>query len=383
MTHKHKLDSISDDELLRRLSELLQQSRRVESELIAHIGEVDERRLYRREASASMFAYCTEVLHLSEAEAYLRIAVARASRQHPMLLEMLGDGRLHLSGIAKLAPHLTKTNRQTLLARAAHRSKREIEELIAELTPRPDVPTMVRKLPERRTSTPPKPHVPPTPAEQLRPAGVVSRSTPVPVRQPAKVVEPLAPSRYKIQFTASAELHQKLQRLSALTGSADLAEVIEQAVTEKLERLESRRFGKTKAARKSLEQTDTSPSSRYIPAAVKRAVWERDGNQCTFVDAHGRRCTKRDGLEFHHDQPFGRGGDHSPENVHMMCAAHNRYLAERDFGKEMMEQYRRSGSCAREPEPVYSIGNRVAPVRAVEPVAAIMERNVLLDQPSP
>jgi len=94
MTHERQLQSIPDDELLRRLSELLKQSRRVESELVAHIGEVDERRLYAGEGSSSMFRYCTEVLHLSEAEASLRIAVARASRAHPMLLAMLADGRL-------------------------------------------------------------------------------------------------------------------------------------------------------------------------------------------------------------------------------------------------------------------------------------------------
>jgi hypothetical protein len=82
MEATHSLKSLSDDELLRRLSEVLGQSRRIEAELVAHVGEVDERRLYAREASPSMFAYCTKVLHLSEAEAYLRIAVARASRQH-------------------------------------------------------------------------------------------------------------------------------------------------------------------------------------------------------------------------------------------------------------------------------------------------------------
>ena len=101
------LASVPDDVLLRRLAEILGQSRRVEADLIAHIAEVDERRLYAREAFPSMFAYCTEALHLSEGEAYLRIAVARASREHPMLLPMLADGRLHLSGIALLAPHLT------------------------------------------------------------------------------------------------------------------------------------------------------------------------------------------------------------------------------------------------------------------------------------
>ena len=135
MKSTHELTSISDDDLLRRLAELLRQSRRAEADLVAHVGEVDARRLYAREASPSMFAYCTEVLHLSEAEAYLRIAVARASREHPVLLSMLADGRLHLTAIAKLAPHLTPGNRDALLKRATHKSKREIEELVAELCP--------------------------------------------------------------------------------------------------------------------------------------------------------------------------------------------------------------------------------------------------------
>jgi hypothetical protein len=81
MYDKQSLRSLTDDELLRKLSELLRQSRRVEAELVAHIAEVDERRLFAREASPSMFAYCTEALHLSEAEAYLRSRRSRGS--HP------------------------------------------------------------------------------------------------------------------------------------------------------------------------------------------------------------------------------------------------------------------------------------------------------------
>ena len=122
MRNTHELKSISDDELLRRLSEFLQRSRRVEADLIAHMAEADERRLYRR-TSSSMFKYATEVLHLSEAGAYLRIEAARASRKHPMLLDMLANGRLHLSGIALLAPILTEANRDKVLARAAHKTK--------------------------------------------------------------------------------------------------------------------------------------------------------------------------------------------------------------------------------------------------------------------
>ena len=256
------LASVPDDILLRRLAEILGQSRRVETDLIAHIGEADERRLYAREAFPSMFAYCTEALHLSEGEAYLRIAVARASREHPMLLPMLGDGRLHLSAIALLAPHITAENREILLRRAAHRSKRRIEELIAEVAPRNDAPSLMRRLPEKPrpailaptsskaamtfpatasarsgvaptlsapTATP-SVAVSSAPGDEPTPSGMGMTVTsspahlltlspdassfsgpPSPNPPPSPpVVQPLAPGRYKVQFTASAGLHEKL-----------------------------------------------------------------------------------------------------------------------------------------------------------------------------
>jgi hypothetical protein len=345
MQSEPALHTIPDDELLRRLGELVSHSRRVEADLVAHIGEVDERRLYAREASPSMFAYCTERLHLSEAEAYRRITVARAARKHEVLLAMLRDGRLHLSGIAMLAPLLTRDNRDALLERATHRSKRQIQEIVAELSPRPDAPSVMRKLPDKRDT--PQSGAPQG-QDQARRAAlelVPDRvSTPAVSSLPA-VVEPLSPARYKVQFTASAELHHKLERLSALMRSeipdGDLAAIIERAVTEKLERFEARRYAQTRAPRKGLGDTDTSPASRRIPAAVRRAVHERDGDRCRYVDDQGRRCSARDRLEFHHRHPFGMGGDHSPGNIRLLCSIHNRYLAERDYGQAAISRHRR------------------------------------------
>ena len=422
------LAALSDDDLLRRLAEILTQSRRVERELIAHVAEVDERRLYAREAFPSMFAYCTGALHLSEAEAYLRIAVARATREHPILLAMLDDGRLHLSGIAQLAPHLTAENREALLGRATHRSKRQIEELIAEVAPREDVPALVRKLPVRRglpagdhvpagDRLPAGDHLPPgnhpaashdiseperdrhrserlelgaaererqgflespalsgmgrvvtaNPLELVEvPHGPGSAtSTPQVSRPlPPPVVQPLAPGRYKVQFTASAGLAEKLERLQALMLSqvpdGDLGAIIEAAVTEKLARLETRRFATTSRPRKDLSKTDTSPASRHIPAAVRRAVRERDDNQCRFVDSAGRRCPQQDRLEYHHRHPFGLGGDHRPENIRLMCHRHNTYLAEHDYGQEAMRRFSRSGRRPSGVEAVASAGMRLA-----------------------
>ena len=211
-------------------------------------------------------SYITEVLHLSDAEAYLRIAAARASREHPALLTLLADGRLHLTAIAKLAPHLTPENREALLERAVYRSKRQIEELVG--------------------------------------GGV-------------------APP--------------------GCSGAA----IIEQAITEKLQRLEARRFARTQTPRKTLSDSDTSPTARQIPAAVRRAVYERDGGRCRYEDTQGRRCTARQGLEFHHRLPFGHGGDHSVVNVALACRSHNGYLAEVDYGREAVARHRRSGDPSR------------------------------------
>jgi 5-methylcytosine-specific restriction endonuclease McrA len=352
MTSTHELKSLSDDELLRRLAELVQRSRRVEAILVAHIAEVDERRLYIREAP-SMFAYCTQVLHLSEHEAYARITVARASRRHPSLLAMLSDGRLHLSGIGKLVPHLTDANAADLLARAAHRTKSQIEELIAEVAPKPDVPAAIRKVPVP-DGTASKVELGPdrvgvrgdapllAPAPTLHASPPESRPELPPPPPQASAVTALAPARYKVQFTARAELRDKLERLQILLGH-DLATAIEAAVTEKLERLEAKRFGLTKTPRRTLDETDTSPRSRHLPAAVRRSVRARDGDQCTFLLRNGARCAERRSLEFHHRHPYGRGGNHDPENVCLMCRQHNAFLAELNYGKEHMEQYRRRG----------------------------------------
>jgi hypothetical protein len=378
MRAKNDLQSLADDELLRGLSELLKDSRRVEADLIAHIAEVDARRLYAREAAPSMFAYCTEFLHLSEAEAWLRIRVARASRKHAMLLPMLREGRLHLSGIVVLAPHLTPDNRQALLQRAVHMTKRQVEELVAEVAPREDAPAAMRRLPARRgqTSLAPirqlSPDAVARPPREARPSegkAPALELCPDTVAQPPvrpATVEPLAPARFRVQFTASAELRDKLERLQALMRSSvpdgDLAKVIDLAVTRELKRLEAKRFAKTKAPRKRLAQTDTRPRSRYIPAAVRRFVERRDGGRCTYRDRRGRRCTKRHDLEFHHRTPFGLGGEHSPENLVLACKLHNTLLAERDYGTERMARYRRprpSGDHVAEPVAVFGAGNDV------------------------
>ncbi len=161
-------------------------------------------------------------------------------------------------------------------------------------------------------------------AEEARSAGIESR----------RGMSSLGPSR------AIRVLNRCLVR-HVLAVEAD-----REAVAETLERLEARRFGKTKAPRKSLAETDTTPKSRYISAPVRRAVEARDGGRCTYEDKPGRRCAKRHDLEFHHRRPFSRGGEHSPEVLCLMCRTHNALMAEQAYGKGVMARYRRGASRA-------------------------------------
>jgi hypothetical protein len=116
--------------------------------MLVHLGEADARGLYREYAYPSMFAYCVDELHMSEAQAYLRIQAARLGRQFPLIVQLLAKGSLHLNAIKLLGPHLTPDNYVQVLERASGKGKREIELLVAELAPKPDVPNRVRKLPE-------------------------------------------------------------------------------------------------------------------------------------------------------------------------------------------------------------------------------------------
>jgi 5-methylcytosine-specific restriction endonuclease McrA len=372
------LKSVRDEDLLRQLALLVKQSRGVEAEIVAHIDEMEQRRLYAREACSSMFEYCRRALCLRENEAYLRITVARAAREHPVLLEMLRDGRLHLSGIARLAPHLTRENVHAVLKRACGRSHREIRELVAELEPRPDVAPIVRKLPERHAAggaSSLQLGAPRVESDAVNLAVTLEPRLPV-LARPA-LVEPLAPARYQVRFTASIELRDKLERLQALMRSAvpdgDLARIIEIAVSEKLRRVEAKRFGQTKTPRgdrsamdkgpSDASLSDTTPSSRHIPAAVRRLVHERDGGRCAYRDAYGRRCGKRHDLEFHHKHPFAHGGDHSPANVTLLCRAHNTLMAEQDYGADVMARFRAAASRACVPVDAYGARIAVRPRR--------------------
>jgi hypothetical protein len=324
---------LSDDELLATVKRLATSECRVTAALVRSLMELDVRRLYLGEGYSSLFTYCTQALHLAEGAAYNRIEAARAAWRFPAILTALEDGAVTLTTIRLVAPHLTMANHQDVLARARHKGKREVEALVASLRPLPSVPSTMRKLPEpRQVRLDTKAVVPMSTSAAPSPPVV----TPAIAMAPRLMETPLAPERYKLQFTISGETHAKLRRVQALgrhvIPSGDPAEIFDRALTLLLHDLERRRCAAVRCPRPAREAAGVV--SRHIPAAVKREVWQRDEGRCAYIGRDGR-CTERSFLEYHHVQPHAAGGVATTANIELRCRAHNAYEASLFFGRDV------------------------------------------------
>jgi hypothetical protein len=330
-----------------------------------------------------------------------------------LVLEKLAEGSVSLTAVALLSRYFTARNHVELLNAAHHRSRVQVQALIAERFPKKDAPTVVRKLPAPMGPSVARPQAdleipalaggtattalgeaePATGGgPQCAPESMASREarpTPVYMEEAPTaraVVEPLSPERYKVQFTADAETHRALGQAQELLRhripDGDPAKVLKLALNVLVEKLMQEKFGKTSRPRK---RNAVSPlpglagmggsangdgsgkpkisdkpiarkQSRHIPAEVRREVWRRDEGKCAFVGATGKRCGQRGWLEFHHVHPYALGGPATVENIQLRCRAHNAYEGQLAFRKSGGHRGTHGSGQVRErlaPEQVY------------------------------
>jgi hypothetical protein len=356
---------LSDAALVAEVGRLAQIERERTVELIASLEEFDRRRLFVPAGYRSMFTYCTQQLLLAEGAAYVRIQAARLTRRFPIILEKLECGSITLTAIGLLGPHLTEANHVSLIEEAHHKTKTEVECIVARLRPKPDVPTVIRKVPQARveeslTVAPPTHEASPAPLLTSPPA-------------PKPVIAPLTPERFKLQITMDRETHDTLREIQDLirhsVPTGDAAIIVARALTLLREQLLRQKVAKVRRPRgrkmkigpgtepigganasgaanvarcesgsrsaaiamlPPFELSDP-PRSRGIDADVRREVWQRDGGQCAFVGTDGR-CRERAFLEFHHVDPFAAGGASDATNIELRCRVHNSYEAALYFG---------------------------------------------------
>ena len=308
--------------------------------VVVHIAEFDARRLYEPAGYPSMRAYCIEELKYSEDAASKRIHAARAAREFPAIFEALAEGRLHLTGVSLLAPHLTPTNAEGLLAAAAFQTKEAIKRLVAERFPSSEMLPLVQVAPVATTQ------------QAVGPRGAnVMQSTaqhaPAHVESHASRTEvtPIAAQRYTLPLSFGQLTHEKLQHLQELLGHSLSAEEFEAVFARGLDarnaELEKRKFAATDRPRRGWPRR--TGNSRYVPRGVRRVVWARDGGQCTFVSESGHLCGSRRHLQYDHIVAIALGGESTVDNVRLRCRAHNQYEADRTFGTGFMDGKRAAG----------------------------------------
>lgn len=324
----HPLHTLEEGKLLQAFSDLVRRDRSTTANLLRYIAEIDRRELYLKHACSSMFAFCVERFHMSEAIAYKRIRGGRVASRFPRIFGMLERGELHLGGLHQLGSHLTEENHEEVLSQAKHKTVRQIEKLVAEVAPKPDVPSKIVTLPTRK------------PTKQTQgelPSGRRAQSRPE--------VTPLSPRRYKLQVTMAQETRDKLteaqELLSHQIPNGDEAEILDKALDALLEKARKQKAALTNKPRKGTKRQ--ASATRAVPAAVKREVFWRDEGRCAFVDDHGNHCRSRRFVEYHHKVPFALGGKHDSDNIELRCHVHNQYQANRDYGAEFMKRRRNAG----------------------------------------
>jgi HNH endonuclease len=390
MSDRYRLVALRNEEFVAALSSLVRRESALLSDMLAHLAELDERRLYLELGFTSMFAYCTDALGLCKSSAYRRIAAARVCRRYPEVFPRVAAGELQTSVLAALSRHLTPDNADELLAVCSRKSCEQVEELLAMRFPRPDVPDSIRRLPARPVIGPrsasssmgnPGPNDP-TPSE-VRSRGAVTVDPPVlsapdcsigdpsaaisvegtegrtlavdtvdppevragkaavPVQQK---LEPLSSDRFGVHFTADGEFKRLLEEVRALAShrqpNGDLLSLMTLGLEAYRRELLKARYGVGRKARRTERLSVNSSElasgvwkrSRHVPAAVAREVYLRDGGCCTFYAASGRRCGARRFLEIDHVTPWAEHGESTVENLRLRCRAHNQHTAREHFG---------------------------------------------------
>ena len=351
MSSNPSFDHLTDQVLLDQFGDLVQQDHHRTASLLRYIDAIDRRQLWAKYGHPSMFEFLVTRHHMSESTAGKRIGAARTARRFPVLFEMVARGEIHLSGIHRLKAHLTPENHERVLARAKHKTIREIEKLVAELAPRPDVPTTLRALPAPRETAAappltPKPPTPPKAAPRVPDA------------------QPLAPGRYKLQMTIDETTRQKLKQAQDLLAhqipNRDAAAILDRALDALLAKLHKSKAGITDKPR--ARRRIANRRVRTIPMVLRREVWTRDQGRCTFVGVDGHRCNETRGVEFAHVKPWAKGFGHSADNLCLRCIAHNALEADRDYGASFMATKRNKP---------WKVREHVGPPRwASEPVAS-------------
>ena len=335
------LEGLSTEQLDRSVEKLVRAEKRNVALVIMHIAEMSRRKGHLERGYKNLFDYCTRRLNLSEGSVARRIQVANVVRRFPQILVVLSENRMSLTVAGLLAPVLTESNVEKLLSDCAGMSRREVEEYLVALRPKPVFAPSIRKAPS--------PPSPPLVLQAAQPEVPPPTTRPIPRVSPS-ILEPARPEVFNFRFAANRRFKEKFERLAEVLGVQNplqhMAELMEQAIDIALDkkdvkRKHARRLAKAKNADNSPQKSSLgkiSTKNRYIPTHTRERVHARAGYQCEFRAKDGTQCSARTGLEIDHLLPFALYRSHDEKFLRLLCRSHNRLAAEKVFGTEFIQK---------------------------------------------
>lgn len=372
MNRSIRLDSLgtlSDNSLVRQLEYLRGRERKVLVAVLRHLVEMERRRLYLPRGYSSLFEFCTQHLKYSRSAAGRRIAAARTSAKYSPLEGYLLKGEINLYSLSLISGILTEENFNEVISGTRNRSTGEVEAMVAGYRPGRNLRDRIRPVcvmvPEPVFRGGNKRSARDTTAAGRPGPGAGSEKFPgTPAQTPDyDSLERVTISRkYKFEFAADSEFKKKFDRMKALLSSRFpegisfedifmllMDEYIDRHTPEGRAARREKRGASRARGNSGDKPVDGGRSSdpggenrtRSIPRKVRDEIFLRDGGRCTFKGTDDIRCNSKWNLEIDHIVPFARGGDNSPGNLRLLCGKHNRLEAERAFGSEHMERYRK------------------------------------------
>jgi len=314
------MSDFSAHDLVKQLRQSLGGERTALADFLVALAELDRRRLYVELGYRSTWDFCCRALGLSETTTHYRLAAARQIQKQPELVEQIRSGRLCITTLAKLSPVLTDDNRAALVAEAAGKPTRQVEQMVARLAPK-SVPKDVVRNTDRPVSTQVQTHV---------------------------LTETLLRKHLTVDADFEVLLAQARDALSHSMPGASELEILREGLR-RIVRDAARRKGVTNKPR--TKPPSASAKTRDIPRAVRREVWQRDQGRCQWPTADGGICASTKRIQFHHIVDRARGGPHTAENIMLACATHNQHAADLSWGRAWMERCRR-GQGALESAPI-------------------------------
>ena len=316
------LKNLSDKKLLELVARSVRDERKATLLVLELIAEMDSRKLYLKYGYNSLFVYLTTELNYSEGATHRRITSARMLSKCPETKDMLLDARLSLTTLSMLSGKLTEENKDSLLKEASYKSKRELEDLLLSIgsgakkkIQEKIKPVVVEKEVKDKSLLETK-------AEQ----GFENHFS-------QRISKPVVEKRLNLSFSVPEETGELIDEAKQiLSGKFPKGAKLEDLFVAGLNALVKEHRAKNKSLG-SKKSRGSKKGSRHIPAKVRKVVLERDKYQCSYIGENGKACCSKWDIEVDHLTPFSEGGEHTPENLRVLCGAHHQYITEQKFGR--------------------------------------------------